>query len=174
MFPPRFSFEESKEDNTPVWAISLQAANDKRLGFTLMELLVVLFLVAACLGSVTFLYREPSAGAKLKTAAIHMASRLRDLRVAAMSTHSERVAVIDTRRRSMRFSDRRAPLRLPRSLSIRVTAAESETRPPSAAGIRFFPNGSSSGGTIVLGSQRQRYEVRVHWLTGRVATTRLP
>jgi general secretion pathway protein H len=38
------------------------------------------------------------------------------------------------------------------------------------AGVRFFPNGSSTGATIDLRTERQAYEVRINWLTGRVST----
>jgi len=174
MFPPNCNRSRSYEDHATAPAEGVFARNNAHLGFTLFELLIVLFLVALCMGSVTLLYRQPSAGAQLKTAAVTTASRLRDLRVAAMSTSTERVAVIDTASRSMRFDDRRAPLQLSKSFSIRVTAAENEKRSPAATGIRFYPNGSSSGGTIVLRSKRQGYEIRVNWLTGRVSTSALP
>ncbi len=174
MFPLRYSLRRCNEDDITVQAEYVFPHDKGCRGFTLFELLIVLALVALCMGAVTLLFRQPSAGAQLKTAAVTTASRLRDLRVAAMSTQTERLAVIDTNRRSVRFSDRRSTLQLPTSFSIRVTAAESEKKSPSAAGIRFYPNGSSSGGTIILRSKRQRYEVRVNWLTGRVSTSALP
>ncbi len=55
-------------------------------------------------------------------------------------------------------------------MKMEVTAADSEKRSPSIAGIRFYPNGSSTGGTIDLKMEGRAYEIRVNWLTGRVST----
>ncbi|MFC6669230.1 GspH/FimT family pseudopilin [Marinobacterium aestuariivivens] len=40
--------------------------------------------------------------------------------------------------------------------------------PESGPSIRFYPDGSSSGGTVVLTGSGGRYEIGVDWLTGRV------
>ncbi len=38
--------------------------------------------------------------------------------------------------------------------------------------IRFFPDGSSTGGRITLAKDRQQYHVSVDWLTGRISVAR--
>jgi general secretion pathway protein H len=149
---------------------SRSRGSDASAGFTLFELLVVMVVLALTYAAVSTLYRTPSASVQLKAAARLTASRLRDLRAAAMTTGSERVATIDVNGRVIRFGDGRAPLDIDKSIAIAVTGAESERRSATTAGVRFFPNGSSSGATIVLRSERQAYEVRINWLTGRVAT----
>jgi general secretion pathway protein H len=151
----------------------LAIAYDRQAGFTLMELLVVMLLVAMTVTAVTSVYRAPSSGAQVKSAAMHVASRLRDLRSAAMQTGTQRLAEIDPTARVVRFSDGRTPLVLNRTLNIAVTAADTERTSAQTVGIRFYPNGSSSGATIKLISERQGYEVRVNWLTGRVSTAAL-
>jgi len=139
-------------------------------GFTLFEMLVVMAVMVMAMMAISALYRAPSTGTVLRTEAMTMASRLRDLRAAAIAAGSERVASIDVDARAIQFSDGRAPVQLDRSLVLSVTAADSEQRGEAKAGIRFFPNGSSTGATIQLKSERQIYEVRVNWLTGRVST----
>lgn len=138
-------------------------------GFTLFEMLVVMTIIA--MTTLTMLYRAPSGTSLAKSAALLTASRLRDLRAAAMTTGSERFAEIAPVARVMSFSDGRPDLRLDHSIEISVTAADSEKHSPETAGIRFFPNGSSTGATIKLKSDRQSYEVRVNWLTGRVSAS---
>jgi len=142
-------------------------------GFTLFELLVVMVILGMAVVAVSAVYRKPSAGIQLKAAARLTASRLRDLRASAMATGRERVAMIDVGGRRIRFSDGRAPVDLDRSITVAVTAADSEKPSKSVAGVRFFPNGSSTGATIELRSERQGYEVRINWLTGRVSTAAL-
>jgi len=150
-----------------------RASDRADAGFTLFEVLVVMAVLMMAMTAVSALYRSPSAGLVLKSAAASMSSRLRDVRAAAMATGSERVANIDVNERRVSFGDGRAPLELDRALTLSVTAADSERRTAAVAGIRFFPNGSSSGATILLQSERLKYEVRVNWLTGRVSTAEI-
>ena len=42
------------------------------------------------------------------------------------------------------------------------------------AGLMFFPNGTSTGGRVVLAAVDGRRAVNVDWLTGRVTVTALP
>jgi general secretion pathway protein H len=142
-------------------------------GFTLFEMMIVMVIVAMTMASMSLLYREPSGASRAKAAALHAASRLRDLRAAAMVSGSERFAEIAPSKGILSFGDGRAALLLDPSIEITVTAADSERRSPGTAGIRFFPNGSSTGATIKLRSDRQSYEVRVNWLTGRVSASAL-
>jgi general secretion pathway protein H len=146
---------------------------DARAGFTLIELLAVMMVTSLVIGAISVAYRAPSPGARLKTLAHVTASRLRDLRAAAMAMRAERVATIDTARRVMVFSDARAPIAIQRDITVSVVAADDEITAPARASIRFYPNGGSSGAAIAFRSGRQGYEVRVNWLTGRVSTVPL-
>ncbi len=155
-----------------------QPATDSRArkgeaGFTLVEILAVMSIAALSLAAVSFLYSSPSGATKVKSAALMTASRLRDLRAAAMSRGEERVARIDPHSRVMLFGDGRPELRVDPSIDIQVTSAEGESTTPQTAGVRFYPNGSSSGATIKLSADRQTYEIRVNWLTGRVSASPL-
>lgn len=139
-------------------------------GFTLVEMLAVLVIIALTAGAISMLYRSPSSDAQLKTASLTAASRLRDIRSGAMVSGTDRLAVIDVAQRSIEFGNGIPPLTFPGSIDIDVMSADSERLSPSAAGIRFFPNGSSTGGTINLRARDKAYEVRVNWLTGRVSS----
>jgi general secretion pathway protein H len=90
-----------------------------------------------------------------------------------MISGMDRVAVIDVAQRAIEFGNGIPPLLFSRSIDLDVVAADSERRSPSSAAIRFFPNGSSTGGTINLKSKGNAYEIRVNWLTGRVSTAAL-
>jgi general secretion pathway protein H len=138
-------------------------------GFTLVELLAVMSIMAMLIVAVSSIYRSPSPRAEVKAAATLVAARMRDLRASAMTVGDERLAIIDVDGRALRFSDGRPPLQLSRKVALSVTGAESEASSATKAGVRFFPNGSSSGGTIQIQAEGQRYEVRVNWLTGRVS-----
>ena len=56
-----------------------------------------------------------------------------------------------------------------------AAAVGAETVPgPRLAGISFAPDGSSSGGRIVLADGGRRVQVGVDWLTGRVSVANAP
>ena len=62
--------------------------------------------------------------------------------------------------------------RLPEEADVLVNTTEREVRGDLAA-IRFYPDGSSSGGSIELGAEGVVFQVTVDWLTGAVAVARL-
>ncbi len=65
--------------------------------------MVIIALTAAAIST---LYRSPSGGAQIKTAALLAASRLRDLRSNAMTSGYERIAAIDVDSATMRVQRR--------------------------------------------------------------------
>jgi general secretion pathway protein H len=62
-----------------------------------------------------------------------------------------------------------AERRLPANLSIELVTITGESRGVRVADIRFNPDGSSTGGRIVLAEGERRTAVGVDWLTGRVS-----
>ena len=56
---------------------------------------------------------------------------------------------------------------LPAGIALAVDAAPSDAEREGS--IRFFPDGSSSGGGITLSSGSRTYRVAVDWLTGQVS-----
>ena len=138
-------------------------------GFTLFELLAVLTIIAIGLGAVMHLMPSGSGNGQLRANASALANELRSARVLAINAQRQSVVRIDATSRLVRATGQKAPLQLAESIKLRITAADSEQTASGLAGIRFFPNGSSSGGTVVLKQNGSVYEVRVNWLTGRVS-----
>jgi general secretion pathway protein H len=54
------------------------------------------------------------------------------------------------------------------ALELGLETARSELVDAGSGQIRFFPDGSSTGGRITVMMQEQRAEVVVDWLTGQV------
>jgi general secretion pathway protein H len=61
------------------------------------------------------------------------------------------------------------PVALPRSVSIAMTAVSNETAGSRLAAIRFYPDGSATGGQIDLAAGQRVAHIGVDWLTGRVS-----
>lgn len=137
-------------------------------GFTLLELLVVLVILGAMAALVPPMLSRSADQAALKRAVATLASELRIARSEAILRAEPRGVVIDPAARS--FGPVEAPSRnqIAAGIAIQVTAAAIAADRDGRPGIRFLPDGRSTGGTIRLGDQRRSYEVEVNWLTGRV------
>lgn len=141
---------------------------DRQSGFTLIEIIVVLMILAIVAGLAGARMTARSDGSALQTTAYDIATRIRAARTRAIREGADQIVVIDLANRRVNDGGG-AALSIPASIGILSDTSKSEQRSGSAAGIRFHPNGSSTGGMIRLESGRQAYEIRVNWFTGRVS-----
>ena len=63
---------------------------------------------------------------------------------------------------------RASPRNLPQQAEIGVYTAQGEVVDASTAAIRFYPDGSSTGGRVSLAMGERKFLVDVDWLTGQV------
>lgn len=139
-------------------------------GFTLIEVLVALAILAAGAMLALPLTRSATSAQALRTSAVELASAAGSTRAAALRAGAERVLVIDTGARSFR-SDGVAPERaFPTNVGIEVAVPPAE-RSRTIARIRFLADGGSSGGTIVLSDGQRTATVTLDWLTGGVSVS---
>jgi general secretion pathway protein H len=145
-------------------------AHELQRGFTLLELIVVLTVVGLVMA-----FGFPSffgSGSALDTRReiTLLANELRQARRAAMTSAAGAGVEFDMAHRLVRNGGG-APRGLPPGLSISVTTARSQLRGDHAAGVWFFPDGSSSGGRVSIADGRHTYWIDIDWVTGRVATS---
>ena len=140
-------------------------------GFTLIELLVVMMILALAATTVGPLLSR-GVGSQLQSSVRDLATGLRWARSEAVSGRRSVALWVDTADKSYVFETRRRRYRLPEEAKVLVNTAEREVR-GDVAGIRFYPDGSSSGGSIELGAEGVVFQVTVDWLTGAVAVARL-
>ncbi|NCF80888.1 MAG: hypothetical protein GWP74_04680, partial [Proteobacteria bacterium] len=74
----------------------------------------------------------------------------------------------DVAKREFRLPGEQRVRKLPERVDIVLFSARSERLSAERGAIRFFPDGSSTGGRITLSTDTLRYLVNVDWLTGRV------
>lgn len=141
---------------------------DAERGFTLLELLVVLVIAAASYALVVRFTSGGVSGAELKSAARAVAAGLRDARGTAIATQESAALTLDLEHRSMEVSGGKRPHALPQRLDLKLYTAQSEIVDEKRGAIRFFPDGSSTGGRVTLASGDRTLRVDVDWLTGRV------
>jgi len=136
-------------------------------GFTLIEILVVLVIAGLMYALVPPLVGAGMAGAELKKAARQVAAGLRQTRSEALKRHKEASMVLDVDGRTFKIAEATKVYQLPKRVDMKVLTAESEVVEQDAA-IRFYPDGSSTGGRVTLAVGDKQFMVDVDWLTGRV------
>lgn len=136
-------------------------------GFTLVELLVVLAIAALAMATVPPMFSAALPGLEMKSAARRTLTSLRLARELAIRQGADRVLIVDVEERRLELPDHRS-LSIPSRLTLKLEAAEREMIDDQRGGIRFFPDGSSTGGRIMIGYGDNGYQVGVNWLTGRI------
>jgi general secretion pathway protein H len=138
-------------------------------GFTLLELMVVLLIIGLVLVLVPGHLWRPQAGLEVRVAARALADGLRQSRSDALATNRDRVFTLDVAGHRFRPGQDRPLEELNTALELGLDTARSELVDAGSGQIRFFPDGSSTGGRITLTMQAQHAQVTVDWLTGQVA-----
>ncbi|MBV2090211.1 MAG: GspH/FimT family pseudopilin [Candidatus Thiodiazotropha sp. (ex Ctena orbiculata)] len=141
----------------------------KPAGFTLLELLIVLVIAAALVALVPPAINRVLPGVKLKGASQEMASAIRFLRGWSVSQGEQGLFLLDLEEKHYTITPREKVYEIPQSAELKMVAASDEGDGEQQGGIRFFPDGSSSGGRITLSGGGRSHRIDVDWLTGRVS-----
>jgi general secretion pathway protein H len=136
--------------------------------FTLLEMLAVIILIGIAAAAVSISVAHGLASARINAAAGELAASLRATRTQAIVHGQQRVFQVDIRQDVYRGADQR-DVRLPKGLELSVTSAANDQTGGDIARIRFFPDGSSTGGRITLRSGQREWHVNVSWLTGAIS-----
>ena len=140
-------------------------------GFTLVEMVVVLALASLLLLLVPPLFSGGLSSAGLKSAAAQVAGGLRRARGRAILRGEETPLLLNVDERVLRIGEGGEALHLDTALSISLETARIEVSDPNEGAIRFYPDGSSTGGRITLARGERKRVVDVDWLTGRIQVT---
>ena len=138
---------------------------EAQAGFTLLELLVVLVIMALSATAVMSVGRASLESARVRSFMVEAEAMFRDARTAAIETQSQTAVVIDTEARRLTFSNGGRTLDMPKGLSLDAKVAV--PKDGGLPSVRFFPSGGSTGGQLSFGFRGRSYDLRINWLTGR-------
>ena len=118
------------------------------------------------LGPIAFRAAVP--GLTLEAAAREITATFRQARSIAIRDNTEAVVLVDVEARTFRLGEDAPERELESGLGLELVAAASEKIDDARGRIRFFPDGTSTGGRLTLTQNQRKYYVVVDWLTGRV------
>jgi general secretion pathway protein H len=137
-------------------------------GYTLVEMLTVLGLLAL-IATLTF---PANSGGKsrsdMDSHAKTIVNMLRTARLAAISENIETSFDVDILNRSIVAAGFGERVQLGNDISLSMLTARREVQ-PAGGSIRFFPDGTSTGGSLELKKGRRAISVEIQWLTGRIS-----
>lgn len=150
---------------------STGSIRDSAAGFTLLEMMVVLAILALALAVVPVHLMNATGGQALKSDVRMLIGALNYARTRAISSNTPVALVLD--RENMRLtingSQQIGSLSKTTTFGI-VDQGAFQARTPTI--VQFYPEGGSSGGELLLSYERDGYRVSVNWLTGAVSTIR--
>jgi general secretion pathway protein H len=131
-------------------------------GFTLLEMLVVLVLISIAIGLVGFGLQKGMHSASERKVVAQMVQALRATRSAAIISGQTEETKFDLRARTFQAPGQRM-VQWPEDLGVQLnTASELDSS------FAFHPDGSSSGGNLVLFHGERNWRIDIAWLTGSV------
>lgn len=139
-------------------------------GFSLIEVLMVVGLMAIALALFSGVVGGGLDGMRLRNAAKEVAAQLRYARSMAIASGEATAFSLDVDSAHWTTGRREGDLAGKPTLEV-MTAAQEQVE-AGVARIRFFPDGSSTGANITLSKGSARWLVEVRWLTGEVRLSR--
>ena len=149
-------------------AVDVKRSPGRRAGFTLVELIIVLAIGGLLLGLTPPLITAALPGVELKAAARRTAGALRQTREIAIASGRAAAWQLDVEQGRYQIPGRNRRGRLPEGIEIELVGAANEMQDDRVGAIRFYPDGTSSGGRVMLKRGGSGYQVGVNWLTGRI------
>jgi general secretion pathway protein H len=136
-------------------------------GFTLLELLIVLVILGVTVTLAVPVFIRAMPGVEAKAAARDVAATLRAARSLAIAGNREITVAVDLDQRAVDVAGMRRQT-IGAGIGISLYTAAEELIDRGAGRIRFYPDGTSTGGGVRLSAGERQYDVLVDWISGKV------
>ena len=136
-------------------------------GFTLLELLVVLVILGLTVTLAVPMFARAMPGVEARAAARDAAAMLRAAHSLAIAGNREVTVAVDLDRRTVELAGARSRT-IGQGIGLGLYTAAEELIDQGAGRIRFYPDGTSTGGRLRLSAGERRYDVIVDWISGSV------
>ena len=140
----------------------------RQRGFSLLEVIVVITIIGLAYVLLPKMVFSGVSGAELRANARAVATGLRIARDVAINTKREAVLSLDMENRQFTLPNNAKLHKLHELLDVKLYTAQADLISEKVGTIRFFPDGSSNGGRVTVGTGERGFEIDVDWLTGHV------
>jgi len=137
-------------------------------GFTLIELMMVLFIMVLGSAIIGINISTGNDSAELKAAARDIVSALRYAKGQAAIERQQITVDFDLENNTYLVSGRDKVYAIAEDIDMTIVTADNEIFGQGLAGFRFYPDGSSTGGRITLERGANKWQIDINWLTGLV------
>ena len=143
-----------------------EASSRDCTGYTLLEMLAVMGMLALIL-SLSLATHPLRIQRSLDSLSVEIAAVLKSAAIRAVSQNAEVTLVVDPATRSISTSSSDEGVRLGENIELVMVTARSEVM-EGRGRIRFYPDGTTTGGTVQLRRGSRSISVHVNWLTGQI------
>jgi general secretion pathway protein H len=140
----------------------------KKNGFTLVELLVVMVIIGLLLALLPIAFDRALPGLEAKSTAREMAAVLRTARSMSIRDNQETSVTVNVTSRRYVLDGTKKSQEIAEGIDVSLFTATTELDEQGGGRIRFFPDGTSTGGRVTLAGASATYYILVDWLSGRV------
>jgi len=137
-------------------------------GFSLLELLVVMAVISLVLSLAVPRLSASLEGMALKHTSRELALALKHLHRQAIRRGQVAELLLYLDRHEYALGQQGKRHALPRDIHITLTTGASEQVDAATGAVRFYADGSASGGEIRLAQGGRDTAIQINWLTGRV------
>jgi general secretion pathway protein H len=137
-------------------------------GFTLLEILIVITLIAIAYTLLPRMFFSGVSGAELKSNARQVAGGLKLARDAAIYSRKPAFLSLDLAKRSFTVDGEAQVYQLHPEVELKLYTSQDDLVSDTVGTIRFYADGSSNGGRVTVGAGGRAYLIDIDWLTGRV------
>ncbi len=141
-------------------------------GFSLVEVMVVMVMLALVASVVAMNVSRSLKNAQVRAVSRDLVAAMKYTRGQAIAKGKPKQITFDLRQKSYQTPGKR-PVKIPENMELGLYTADSEIVDDDHAGIRFFSDGSSTGGRITLRYKDREWRINVNWLTGEIRAHQL-
>jgi general secretion pathway protein H len=151
-----------------IHAHSRRAHVSRARGFSLLELIAVTLLLVIAITAASLSVTRSLDSAKMQAVSRDLVAALRYTRGQAIVKGEQKTLEVDLEDMSYRAPGKES-VKFPDKVEIKLLTAQNELTRDRAGAIRFYPDGSSTGGHVSVIAGTREWRVNVGWLTGEVS-----
>ncbi len=135
--------------------------------FTLIEIILVMVMIAVLATLASSRMFKSLEKAKIKAVGKDLVSALRYTRGQAVIKHADKTISFNVEQKTYQAPNKKV-VKIPQEVEMYVYTADSEIADDTTGKIRFFSDGSSTGGYVKIVYGKRIQKINVNWLTGEI------